>query len=70
MNIKERRKWLGFAEMMQPISMECLCVDPPCEDHEEESRRDENDPSCHSQYCPIYLHAYALALGENRETPA
>jgi len=70
MNTESKQIWLSYARMMEPISTDCMCIDPPCEDHEDKTNRDQNDPSCHSQYCPIYLYAYALALGEGREVPA
>lgn len=64
-----RQQWQVFAGMTEPISDDCLCADPPDEDHQEEARRDPDNPSCHSQYCPVYLYAYALAMAEGKELP-
>ncbi|KKL22871.1 hypothetical protein LCGC14_2431060 [marine sediment metagenome] len=58
-----------MVDIMEPISGDCLCMDEPHEDHEEELRRDYNDPSCHSQYCPRYFFAYLTAVKEGKPTP-
>ena len=63
-------QWKTFALMMEPISGDCLCVDPPDEEHEDEDRRDAENPSCHQQYCPVYLFAYATAMANGDPTPA
>ena len=65
----KNQEWACFASMMEPISDECLCIDPPGENHEDADRRDYQKPSCHSQYCPRYLYAYALALSKGQPTP-
>lgn len=70
MSEEERARWMNFAGMMKPISDDCLCFDSPDEKHVDESRRNPDDPSCHQQYCPVYLYAYALALAEGRPMPA
>ena len=52
--------WTAFANMMKPICMECLCLD----------ERDDNDnPSNHDQYCPVYLYEYAKAMGDGSDVP-
>ena len=66
----KKPEWTAFAAMMEPINDECLCTDGPCEDHEDPKRRDYQDPSCHSQYCPIYLYTYAVAMGSGEALPA
>ena len=66
----KRPEWSSFASMMEPISNECMCIDEPGEDHKDPTRRDYQDPSCHSQYCPIYLYAYAEAMGAGDPLPA
>jgi len=68
-NQKSEGDWASFVAMMEPINTECLCIDEPCEDHEDENRRDFSDPSCHSQYCPIYLWAFAEAISKGESTP-
>ena len=65
----KRPEWISFASMMEPINDECMCIDEPCEDHEDPGKRDYGDPSSHSQYCPIYLHAYAVAMGNGKPLP-
>lgn len=67
---KLRPEWTSFASMMEPIQSECLCMDEPGEDHIDPTRHDYQNPSCHSQYCPIYLYAYALAMGNGEDLPA
>lgn len=64
-----RALWASYAFMMKPINDECMCTDPPGEDHEDKSRRDYSEPSCHGQYCPIYLYAYAVAISKGKPTP-
>jgi len=62
-------EWTNFAFMMEPISDECMCADEPYEDHEDPAKRNWQDPSSHSQYCPVYLYAYALAKGNGKPLP-
>lgn len=65
-----RNRWRSLAHMINPWSNDdCMCVDRPSEDHEDESRRDIDNPSCHSQYCPVYVLAYVEAIAEGSETP-
>lgn len=56
-------------QIMEPISMDCMCLDPPCDDHEEPLRRDPEDPSCHAQYCPMYITAYIEAQRDGTPYP-
>ena len=42
---------------MEPIRYECLCMNPP-----EDRGEDGDDPTMHSDYCPIYLYDYVSRI--------
>lgn len=51
---------LNLCQYLEELSEgECMCVNPPRPDHEDETMRDRDDPACHAQYCPRYMAAYA-----------
>jgi hypothetical protein len=64
-----REAWREFVDLMEPVEshMDCICLDPPGYDDDDE--RNENDPSNHSQYCIMYLKAYAEAKANGTDVP-
>jgi hypothetical protein len=51
--------------MLEPIATECLCLDPPREEGNDEGHTDPNDPKQHSSYCPIYIYRWVMErMGE------